>query len=249
MKCSAVTRRCRLAGSPLAAKQSARLEQGRSANKPSGDFRRVMKIVGFERDRRIASRRRRGRRRSSTCRRSTRRCRPISAHVLARLGGDLNPASPMLARKAPASARRPLRRLKYALPVAQSRQDRLSRPQLSGARQGRPLRRQRAEISQHLLPLRTSLVAARGADRAAARLGDARLRGEMVVVIGRPARHLTLDNAIRASPAIRAATTVRCANFSATPRNGTWARISTRSAKFRPVDGDGGRIAARRQGA
>ena len=66
--------------------------------------------------------------------------------VLRASNGDLKPLAE-LAKKAPASARRPLAGLKYRAAGGQSRQDHLPRPELSRSRQGRPAEGQHPEIS------------------------------------------------------------------------------------------------------
>ena len=57
--------------------------------------------------------------------------------VLAANNGDLKPLGD-IAKRAPASARRPLKGLKFAPAGGAAGQDHLPRPQLSRARQGRP---------------------------------------------------------------------------------------------------------------
>ena len=87
--------------------------------------------------------------------------------VLAANNGDLKPLGD-IAKKAPASARRPLKGLKFGLPVARPRQDHLPRPELSRARQGRPATRQHPEIPDHLHAL-PDLAWCRTSSRSSAR--------------------------------------------------------------------------------
>ena len=56
----------------------------------------------------------------------------------------------------------------------------------------------------------------------------------MMLIVGKRAKHLTRTTRPPASPAIPARTKARCANSSARPRNGTWARISTAPAASGP---------------
>ncbi len=189
-----------------------------------------MKIVGFEAEWRIASRRGRGRPgdRSAGGRpehpERSRRGARAAAMATSRRSSDV-------AKRAPASARRPLKGLKFAPAGGAARQDHLPRPELSRARQGRLAARQHPEIPDHLHARQHLAGPARPADHPAEGVRDARLRGR-ADLRGRQARQAShaWRTPIPASPAIPAATKARCANSSARPRNGTWARTSTAPA-------------------
>ncbi len=150
--------------------------------------------------------------------------------ALAANNGDLK-ALGDIAKRAPASARRPLKGLEIRLAGRAAGQDPLPRAELSGARQGRLAARQYPEIPDHLHALPHLDGAARAADRPAESLRAARLRSRDDAG-GRQARQASHDGRTRppASRAIHARTKARCANSSARPRNGTWARISTAPA-------------------
>ena len=114
--------------------------------------------------------------------------------VLRRGNGDLKPLAD-LAKKAPASARRPLAGLKYALPVANpSKIICLGLNYLDHVKEG-PQRdnipkypsiffRMLTSFVPHLVPLMRP--------RASIQLD---YEGEMVAIVGRRAKHLTMDNA------------------------------------------------------
>ena len=114
-------------------------------------------------------------------------------------------------------------------------QDRLPRAQLPGARQGRPEPRQHPEISDHLPALPHLDGAARAADRPPQGLRAARLRGRADA--GRRQARQAPDDGQRDLLRRRLCllrTKARCANSSARPRSGTWARISTAPAASAP---------------
>ena len=152
------------------------------------------------------------------------------ADVLAQSNGDLK-ALGDIAKKAPAGARKPLNGLEIRPAGVAAAEEHLPRPQLPRARQGRLQPRQHSEIPDHLLPLPYLAGAAPAADRAAEGVRHARLRGRdggrdrQEGAAPHDGQRLFLHRRL-----FGASTKARCANFSARPRSGTWARTSTRPA-------------------
>ena len=143
-----------------------------------------------------------------------------------------SPISPRR-RRPPRAVRSP--GLKFALPVAQARQDHLPRPELPRPRQGRPAEGQHPEIPVDLFPHADVAGAAPAAADAAEEVDPARLRRRA----GRD--HRQARQASDAGERHRLHRRLclrqwkaRSASISATPRNGAWARISTRPAASGP---------------
>src|SRR5438093_5981025 len=114
------------------------------------------------------------------------------AVVLARNNGDLTPLA-QLARRAPAGARKPLKGLKYALPVA-----RPGKIICLGQNYLEHVKEQRENVQKFptiFMRCQTSLVPHGQPIRRPKVTETLDYEAEMVVVIGKKARHLTMDNA------------------------------------------------------
>ena len=154
--------------------------------------------------------------------------------VLAANNGDLKPLGD-LAKRAPASARRPLKGLKFALPVARpGKIVCLGLNYLEHVKEG-PQRDNIPKFPTIFMRCLTSLVPHEQPIIRPKVSEQLDYEAEMVLVVGKRAKHLTHGECLLpASPAIPASTTARSANSSAAPRNGTWARISTAPAASAP---------------
>ena len=153
---------------------------------------------------------------------------------LRRDNGDLSPLKD-LARRAPASARRPLKGLKFALPVARpGKIVCLGLNYLEHVKEGS----QRDNVPKFptiFMRCLTSLLP-HGEPMIRPQVTETLdYEAEMMVVVGKRAKHLDCRQCVLpASPDIPASTKARCANSSARPRNGTWARTSTAPAPSGP---------------
>ena len=127
-------------------------------------------------------------------------------------------------------ARRPLAGLKFALPVARpGKIICLGLNYLDHVKEG-PQRDNIPKFPSIFFRVLTSLVPHLQPLMRPRESIQLDYEGELVAIIGKRAKHLTWTTQSTASPAIPAATKARCANSSATPRNGAWARISTAPA-------------------
>ena len=111
---------------------------------------------------------------------------------LRRDNGDLSPLKD-LARRAPASARRPLKGLDYAYCCA-ARQDRLPRAKLSGARQGTGCQSSRNFPRSSCAAVTSPLAHGKPMIRLLV-TETLDWEAEMVVVVGKRAKHLDVGNA------------------------------------------------------
>ncbi len=153
--------------------------------------------------------------------------------VLAANNGDLKPLGD-IAKRAPASARRPLKGLKFGLPVARPGKILcLGLNYLEHVKEGS----QRDNIPKFptiFLRCLTSMVPHEQPILRPKASEQLDYEAEMMLVVGKRAKHLTMGNARPASRATPARTKARCANSSARPRSGTWARTSTAPAASAP---------------
>ena len=153
---------------------------------------------------------------------------------LRRHNGDLS-ALKDAAKRAPAAARRPLAGLKYALPVATpGKVICLGLNYLDHVKEGS----QRDNIPKFptiFMRGNTSLVP-HGQPIIRPKASETLdYEAELIFVIGKRAPSISRRRTrIPALPAIPAATKAPCANISARPRSGTWARISTAPAASVP---------------
>ena len=168
--------------------------------------------------------------------------------VLAANNGDLKPLGD-IAKRAPASARRPLQGSEIRPAGGAAGQDPLPRAELSRARQGRLAARQHPEIPDHLHALPHLDGAARAADRAPEGLRAARLRGRDDAG-RRQARQASHDGERhllhRRLFVLERRLGARIPAQDHAMGHGQELRPHRR---LRPVDGDGRRTARRRQGA
>src|SRR5262249_54085469 len=116
------------------------------------------------------------------------------ADVLRANNGDLKPLAD-LAKKAPASARKPLAGIKYALPVARPGQVICLGPNYMEPVKEGPQRDNVPEFPTIFMRCQTSLVAHNKPIIRPKVTHELDYEAEMVVVIGKRAKHLTLDNA------------------------------------------------------
>src|SRR5215216_4655870 len=132
------------------------------------------------------------------------------ADVLKQNNGDLKPLGD-LAKRAPASARKPLKGLKYALPVARpGKVICLGLNYMEHVKEGMN-RDNVPKFPTIFMRCQTSLVPHQQSINRTKATETLDYEAEMVVIVGKRARHLTVDNAYS----------------SVRPPNGIWARIST----------------------
>ena len=154
--------------------------------------------------------------------------------VLRRGQGDLKPLAD-LAKKAPASARLPLAGLKFALPVANpGKIICLGLNYLDHVKEG-PQKDNIPKFQSIFFRVLTSLVPHLTPLMRPRKSIQLDYEGELVVIIGKRAKHLTLANATDCIAGYSCAQRRLGARISsATPRNGAWARISTAPAASAP---------------
>ena len=122
-------------------------------------------------------------------------CRAISAKFLRRSNGDLKGLAE-IAKKAPASARRPLAGLKYALPVARpGKIICLGLNYLDHVKEG-PQRDNIPKFPSIFFRMLTSMVPHMQPIVRPKKSIQLDYEGEMVAIVGKRAKHLTMANAV-----------------------------------------------------
>ena len=146
--------------------------------------------------------------------------------VLRRSSGDLKVLAD-LAKNAPASARRPLAGLKYTLPVGQpGKIICLGLNYLDHVKEG-PQRDNIPKFPSIFFRVLTSMVPHLQPIVRPKGRSSSIMKPNMVAIVGKRAKHSLWPTRSIVSPDIPARTKARCANSSATRRNGAWARILT----------------------
>ena len=167
--------------------------------------------------------------------------------VLRRSNGDLKALAEM-AKKAPASARRPLAGLKYALPVARPRQDHLPRLELSRSRQGRAATDNIPKFPSIFFRVLTSMVPHLQPIVRPKKSIQLDYEAEMVAIIGKRAKHLTMANAVDCIAGYSCSNEGSVREFQRHTTQWGMGKNFDRTGGVRSVDGDRRRTAARRQG-
>jgi 2-keto-4-pentenoate hydratase/2-oxohepta-3-ene-1,7-dioic acid hydratase in catechol pathway len=132
--------------------------------------------------------------------------------------------------RAPAPAHHPIAGLNFGLPLARpGKIICLGLNYLEHVREG-PQRDNIPKFPTIFLRCHTSLVA-HGQPILRPRISETLdYEAELVVIIGRRAKHLSVANACSCIAGYSCGNEARCGNSSARPRNGLWARISMRLA-------------------